>query len=281
MIAYGIQGVFQEEATPVVSAYPQIMSLIMMALFTIVGFGLLLSSYKHATWLGMASAVLVVAVSIHLSPLVQTLFFQTFNSGFRSNPLPADVGVSIQQFWTYFSEADIVVNVYKMRVTFLSCISILTLMTAVIGRINLVSVILMVTLFQFAWNVNFNLLIYLASQYNDFNKTERNSPIFFDAFGSSYVYLFAGAFGLVFACILPSKFPAGSSRNVVTGLSGIPLMGTAFIFSAFVFTQSNFFAYSPLGQNRQTFSIILAMIGGVGGTYAGSAFAGKGRVGYK
>ena len=52
--------------------------MLMMALFTIVGFGLLLSSYRNATWLGMLTALLTVAIGIQANPLLQKLWFGAF-----------------------------------------------------------------------------------------------------------------------------------------------------------------------------------------------------------
>ena len=58
-------------------------------------------------------------------------------------------------------------------------------------------------------------------------------------------------------------------------------MGTAFIFSTFIFSSNMFMTYSHTGENLSYFSVLLGLIGSVIGTYVGSAFFGKGRVGYK
>ena len=68
------------------------MALIGIAFLTIVGFGLLLSSYRYGTWLGMASTIIVVAMAIQLSPILQTLWFQIFNTSFKDTPTPTEVG---------------------------------------------------------------------------------------------------------------------------------------------------------------------------------------------
>jgi hypothetical protein len=49
--------------------------LIMDTLFTLVGFGLLLSPYKHQKWAGMAIALFVVSFNIIVGLLVQDFWF--------------------------------------------------------------------------------------------------------------------------------------------------------------------------------------------------------------
>ena len=245
MIAYGIEGKYYEEPAPQAIAYPAIMLLVMMALFTIVGFGLLLSSYKFGTWLGMASAIMVVAISIQFSPVLQTLWFQTFNTGFRGSPTASQVGQPVQYFWSYYFQSTIDASILKMRTSFLSCISILTLCTAVIGRISLANLVQIVSIFQITWNLNYSLLIFMATSRRDFNPDDYHSPLFFDAFGSTFVYLFAGFFGITYSCLLGAKLPSHHFRNMNSRFSlTISLMGTGFIFAAFVFTGNSYIVYN-------------------------------------
>lgn len=60
--------------------------MLMMGLFTLVGFGLLLSSYRNATWLGMLTALLTVALGLQANPLMQKLWFGAFMTGYTSSP---------------------------------------------------------------------------------------------------------------------------------------------------------------------------------------------------
>ena len=70
--------------------------MIMLGLFTLVGFGLLLSSYRNATWIGMLTALLTVALGIQVNPLMQKLWFGTFFTGFTTSPTVDEVPVAIQ-----------------------------------------------------------------------------------------------------------------------------------------------------------------------------------------
>ncbi len=58
-------------------------------------------------------------------------------------------------------------------------------------------------------------------------------------------------------------------------------IGTAFLFASFVFTYTDFIAYTPFGENLSRYNIIWALTGSVLGTYIGSALVGRGRVGFK
>lgn len=155
-------------------------------------------------------------------------------------------------------------------------------MTAVVGRLSTTQVLKITALYQIAWNLNYFLLIFLLVIKQDHNEAQF-TPYFFDAFGSTYCYLFAAFFGLIFTCMIKNqKMPWLHPRNEYNRISLLmSATGTAFIFATFVFTQSDIIAYTPFGQNLSRFNILWALTGSVLGTYIGSAIAGKGKVGYK
>lgn len=59
-------------------------TLIMDTVFTLLGFGLILSPYKNAKWTGMAVALFVVSFNIILGLLFQDMWFEIF-FGFRKD----------------------------------------------------------------------------------------------------------------------------------------------------------------------------------------------------
>jgi hypothetical protein len=63
------------------------------------GFGLILSYYKHGSWLGMTTAIIVVVLNIQLSPLVQKFWFSALISHFDELNQPSRVGYNVLQFW--------------------------------------------------------------------------------------------------------------------------------------------------------------------------------------
>ena len=214
MIAYGLAGSFYPEPSPSQSAYIEIFSVVIMSLFVLVGFGLLLSTYRFATWLGITTAIMVVALSIQFGPLLQKFWFSIFITGFGSvNPLTS-VGTNIQTYYAHFANNNIEVSSFMNRVTFLSCISLMVLNTAVIGRLGMGQLLKLVTLYQMFWNLNYYLLIYLATIKQDHNDAPVFTPLFFDTYGVTYNYIFAAGFGLIFTLLSSrQKIPTVHPRN--------------------------------------------------------------------
>lgn len=54
----------------------------MLGLFAILGFGLVLSVFRCASWLGVVTSILVFAIFVQLSPILQSLFFNSFVDSF-------------------------------------------------------------------------------------------------------------------------------------------------------------------------------------------------------
>lgn len=63
---------------------------ILMAVFALLGFGLLLSFLKYGTWSGMATALLVISVNIQLGLLFQKFWFNIFTNAFGNTADIAD-----------------------------------------------------------------------------------------------------------------------------------------------------------------------------------------------
>lgn len=63
--------------------------IVMMSIFTIVGFGLLLSSYRHATWLGPFTALFTFAIGMQVNPLLQKLWWMVLIEGTKDVPSTA------------------------------------------------------------------------------------------------------------------------------------------------------------------------------------------------
>lgn len=102
MVAYGVVGRFFNETGAVTAAEEGIFYTMMLMLFTIVGFGLLLNVFKFGTWLGAGTAILVAAVSIQFSPLLQKFWFSVFITGFSTQPDATQVGSQIQDYWRHY-----------------------------------------------------------------------------------------------------------------------------------------------------------------------------------
>lgn len=213
MIAYGLAGSYFVEPDPLEATYNQVFSDILLGLFVLVGFGMVLSFYRFGSWLGMATAIIVVAVSVQLAPLIQKFWFSVFITSFGNLNDVNTVGGNIQSFWKHYALNDIQANNSMNRTMFLSCISILTAMSAVVGRLNVNDVLKVTASYQIFWNLNYFLLIYLCVIKQDHNDVQF-TPYFFDRFGTTYNYLFASFFGLIYVWFISKqKIPYIHPRN--------------------------------------------------------------------
>ena len=214
MLAYGLNGKYFEESlikSPK-DAYCYLNE-ICLFLFPLLGFGLLLSSYKNGTWLGMGSAVIVVAVSIQLTPILQKFWFFIFNTSFTNEPTAEQVGDNISYFWEYYSDLYFTGSRMALRTSLLSSVSFLTFMTSVIGRLSVTELFSSLLIFQYLWNMTYSLLIYLCL-FKDFNADEYHSPYYFDAYGGTFIYVFAAFFGLSYSCFIKNiRFPSNNKNN--------------------------------------------------------------------
>lgn len=177
------------------------------------GFGLLLNIFRFGNWLGSSAAILVLASSIQLSPLLQKLWIGIIVTSFGGRDISPGPGASVSNFWNYISNSNIDVGTTLLRITFLSIISNMVVMTAVIGRVGIMQILKLASLYQVFWCCNFYLLIYFLIIHQDHN-SEAASPFFFDMFGTTYVYIFAVFFGIPFSCFLKNQYlPEVHPRN--------------------------------------------------------------------
>lgn len=174
MIGYGLSSTFYQEVNSSVSTLSEAISLAFLGLFVLVGFGLILSFYRYGNWLGMGCAVIVLAISSIIGPLFQKLaWLIVFSKGFITT-LEFTISPTIIKFWQHYEMEILETSSLLTRTTFISCISLLTMMSAIIGRIGILQVLRTTIIFQFAWNVNYMLLIYM-SVVGDDNKFDENS----------------------------------------------------------------------------------------------------------
>lgn len=140
----------------------------MSGLFAILGFGLVLSVYRWGNWLGLATAVFVFGVSAQLGPLLQQLWQYVFLSAYiepSSEYIYASTTSNISEFFDHHragSKLKIMLSSYIYQLVFLSCVSILTFMTAVVGRLSLLQIFKLTVVYQFLWSLNFFLNIFIC-----------------------------------------------------------------------------------------------------------------------
>jgi hypothetical protein len=174
MVAYGLAGRYQAENVNPPDMNTNFVgdpySLVLMFIFTLVGFGLLLNVYKYGTWLGTGSAIIVVAMSIVLGPLLQKFWFCVFISSFKdvvsSSTITSNtVGHIISQYGDFHVK----VTFLSLRTSLLTSISVLVVMTALVGRVTLFQLIKFTSLFHLFWPLNYYLLLWFNIVRNDFH----------------------------------------------------------------------------------------------------------------
>ena len=169
MVGYGLAGNFRNDPSGLSTLRGEVVSLILMFIFVVVGFGMLNNIYRFGNWLGSATAIIVIGLSIQLSPLLQKFWFSIFITGFGTVNNSVPVTSTVNNFWNVYTENNIEIGANLMRTTLLSCISIMTVMCAVVGRINVAQLLKLVSFYQIFWNLNYFLLIYFLVIRNDFN----------------------------------------------------------------------------------------------------------------
>ena len=261
----------------------------MMALFALVGFGLLLSFLKYGTWSGMAIALMVIAINIQLGLMMQKFWYNVFINGFGSIENRA---ASVAAINTGFSNStlsaqtdfhihnqfiEIMPSVSTIRLTLANTIGCLVAFTGVIGRVGLFESFWITIIF----NIGFNLCYYVNVH---LNFTRSVNPIAFDDFGTNHIYVYASFFALILMIFLNCK-PAKADNHtyVMNRISSVlALMGTAFIFATFIFTGYLFpMTRNPISDNYAAMNIIFAMSASVIGTYITSAIFRRGNVGVR
>lgn len=171
--------------------------LIMDTVFTLLGFGLLLSPYKHQKWAGMAIALFVVSFNIILGLLIQDFWFEVF-FGFRKNLENSGDGSVIApnayEFWFRHSTVGkSTASAFSFRLSNLCSTSYLVGMTAFSGRVTFTNIALSLPFFCILYYLNFYLNMLVC--YSTTNKDQSFS--YFDAYGTIIVYLFGGVYGII------------------------------------------------------------------------------------
>lgn len=118
-----------------------------MMMFIVLGFGLLLSVYRFASWIGITSAFMVVSIGVQFCPLMLKLWFSVFITGFGSRNPSSMVASNLKNYWMHMERNNIEISAPIVRISLLSCISILCTMTAVIGRLSFMQILKLTLIF--------------------------------------------------------------------------------------------------------------------------------------
>lgn len=215
--------------------------LILACIFVVIGFGLLLSYFKRATFSALYISIITVSLTIIVSPIFQKFWFNIFITDFNgATPTPKDPSRLMQYSMggTY-----IYLDLYNLRVALANSIAQLVTALALFGRMNPVQVIINSFGFNFCWNLNYFLCAFLAIDSPD-------SRIY-DDYQINSIYLFAACYGLIASFFLrqpaTALTPEFSSSNNSTVTAQI---GTFFLFLAFCATSTLYTTKYTVGSTE-------------------------------
>lgn len=254
MFAYGFAANFTvtTNTTPLSDHSSAIILYTFTALLAILGYGLLIAYSDNSAVAGLTTTLIVVAVSVQSAPLLLQFWYNVFN-GFGRN---AQLSLGTE------------------RITMVLCTSLLTALTALVGRLGKVETLLSVFFYNIGWTLSF-----IVTQYIEVQKSP-NNPRLYDDYGTNYVYVFAGFFALVTSAILNIK-PGKPSTTGSKHSAFLSLIGTGFIFACFPFTGVLYPASNLYKNNEGPLNIYFALTASVICTYISSAIFGKLKVGVR
>lgn len=210
IIIFGLLTVYYKETSivggTILDTYKEIghfTLLIMDTVFTLLGFGLLLSPYKNAKWTGMAVALFVVSFNIILELLFQDMWFEIF-FGFRKRSV-GDMGSAAApnayEFWNrQSSTGKATASWLSFRLSNICSTSYLVGMTAFSGKVSIQRIAFSLPIFCFLFYLN--LYLNALVSFSTANKTR--SFVYLDAYETILVYLFGGVYGIIVGALTKS-----------------------------------------------------------------------------
>lgn len=185
-----------------------------------VGLGLMLSFYGKGVALGLGTAIFAIALSIQLSPLLQKFWFDVFLGHFGNTTSLGYPDVTIQNF----EMNNVYLSQFYFRNSMALTISFLIGSLATIGRTSFFELFISLVVYNIMWPIPYfaNLRILYTSY------TPRTV---FDDFGLTYVYTFAGFFGITYSMFLNRKHDLNNVNSTPSKSSTIlAILGTTLVF---------------------------------------------------
>ena len=249
---------------------------LMSSLFTLLGFGLILSPFRRTRWSGLTIALFVVSFNFLFGPLIHEMWFTAFLYRYTG-----DASIIAPQAEDYFekgSEDEVVPSSMSFRLANLCSVSFFISISGSIGRISLPSIFQSLTIFNILWYLNLNLLVQMSFTSNPLPLT------FLDDYGTDVVFLFGAAHGLI-ACIINRGSIKTRRYNSDIISTTMAMLGTAFLIGAFLFMSTNITHQTDeaanFKENAGAANVFLSLLGSVCGAYIGSVLVNKGKMGVK
>jgi hypothetical protein len=225
---------------------------ILASVFTVIGFGLLLSYFKNATVTALFTSIFIVSFTIILSPILQKFWFNIFITNFQGGTV-ASTGPD-RFIVLSLGGIDINIDFYNLRLSLANSISQLIGLLALFGRLSPSQIVLGSLLCNLAWNLNHYLCVLLL-QISPDNRL-------FDDYLINSVYLFGGAYALM-ASSLVHKTHKREDKDYSDRSAVLAQIGTFFLFLSFCASTT---LYVPkftraTGETARSFVWVEAILG--------------------
>jgi hypothetical protein len=273
LFVYGFESQFYEDSLN--KAKQNLPQLFMSSVFTLLGFGLLLSPFSRQRMGGITIALFVISFCWIVGPLLQQLWFTAFFTQFYDDD--ESLFTNAQEFWDKGTQENVQPSFSSFRLASLCSVSFLMGISGMSGRVTIGNLFQCLLVFNILWYLNINLNIQM-SYAND-----PKSLTYMDDFGTYFVYLFGAVYGFVI-CAFNRKDPERRLRNYPDNISLVYyLMGSAFLFATFMFMGLHITEMEGTAANYKhnagTANVFFTLTGSVVGTYIGSLFMNGGRIG--
>lgn len=156
-------------------------------MFIVIGFGLLFSYYKKSTTTALFTTIFTISFTIILSPIFQKFWYNIFITNFDGLTIKS---VEPNRFYNNsLGGLNIFIDFNYLKISLANSISQLVTYLALFGKFSVLQIVANSLLFNFLWNLNHFLCVYLNTLSPDLR--------FFDDYQISNVYLFAAIYGFV------------------------------------------------------------------------------------
>lgn len=166
--------------------------LILTAIFTVIGFGLLLMYFKKTSESAIFSSLFIVSFTIIISPIFHKYWYNVLITDFS--------GTIIKNNDTHYllnqsmGGTNILLDLYNIKFSLITSISQLVVLLALLNKLSPIQLVAFSFLYNFTWSLNHYLL---------FNIQNKSPELrLFDDYSISSVYLFAAGFGFVTMLLL-------------------------------------------------------------------------------
>jgi hypothetical protein len=166
--------------------------LIATAIFTVIGFGLLMMFFKKTSESALFSSLFIVSFTIIASPIFHKFWYNIFVTDFSGSVIStASPSYLLNQS---MGNTNILLDLYNLKFSLITSISQLVVLLSMLGKLSYLQLVTFSFFYNFLWPLNHYAMLNIQNKSPDLR--------FFDDYQISSVYLFAACFGTITMLIL-------------------------------------------------------------------------------